>query len=143
MRKTNVHLPDKHKYNCEYCHEEFIPKRRFVQKYCSDSCRSKAFHIKNKSNIKPTKKDKKKRKKKKTKIEKMSLAGVGNSAVGTLAIDALTKIFTHENNLPATKADIQSLSRKIKRYHRVTNIASKPDGKLPYFDTETCCVVYF
>lgn len=26
-------------YQCAYCHTHFLPKKRFVQKYCSESCR--------------------------------------------------------------------------------------------------------
>jgi len=34
-------------YQCHYCREYFTPKRRFVQKYCSESCRVMAFRERN------------------------------------------------------------------------------------------------
>ncbi len=147
MRNTNDYLTNNHTYECEYCHKEYVPKRRFAQKYCSNSCRSKAYHQRNKNKIqekKPPKiKKDKSKKREKTKIDKMSFAGAGNAAAGTLAADLLTKVFTPKQNQPATKGDIDLLLNKLQRYHRILNMESKPDGRLPYFDHETKMVIYF
>ena len=37
-------LEPKH-YTCNYCQQNFVPKRRRVQKYCSNSCRSSAYQL--------------------------------------------------------------------------------------------------
>ena len=75
-------------YTCEYCYNEFEPTRRRVQKYCSNTCRSKAYHyrkavpntlpasqLKN-ENISTTSTPSK------TKTETISAAGIGNAAAG-------------------------------------------------------------
>ena len=127
-------------YICNYCHEEFIPKRRHVQKFCSATCRSKAHHQKIKtSNLLPVKQAPKFT----SKIEKMSAAGIGNATAGALAADVLKNAFTNNNNKPATKGDILALSQKIERYQRVLNIALGANGELPYFDMVTKQIVYF
>jgi len=143
MRQTNVPFTDNHTYSCEYCHEEYIPARRYAQKYCSNSCRSKAWHQRKKLKDVTPKPSKKKKKKSKTKIETMSFAGVGNAATGSALAEALTKVLTPEHKLPATKGDLRALEAKIGRYHRVLNLARNSEGKVPYFDMETKSVVYF
>ncbi|WP_296317647.1 hypothetical protein [Winogradskyella sp. UBA3174] len=132
-------------YICKYCIKEFEPKRRRVQKYCSDTCRSKAFHARktNKElttksndigipNNQPT-----------PPSQKMSTAGVGNVVAGVLAINAAKAIFTKEHNKPATKGDLKALSEKLQgRYHLVKNLQQNSHGQLPYFDLEMNIVVY-
>ncbi|WP_299160251.1 hypothetical protein [uncultured Tenacibaculum sp.] len=104
-------------YKCEYCRKEFLPVRRRVQKYCSNSCRSKSHHKKAKSTDK-IEVDKLGNKTTKTSVEKLSIAGVGNAAIGSAAVDLLKYAFTKEENKPATKSDIKNLAKKLKRYHR-------------------------
>ena len=41
--ETNVRITEKYKYKCDYCSKKYKPKRRRAQKYCSNSCRSKAY----------------------------------------------------------------------------------------------------
>lgn len=31
-------------YECQYCSDWFVPKRRFIQKYCCNSCRNMAYN---------------------------------------------------------------------------------------------------
>jgi hemolysin activation/secretion protein len=128
-------------YRCDYCRKEFLPTRRKIQKFCSNSCRSKSHHQKTKiskavsiSNSEATSQ--------KTSIDQMSLSGVGNAAAGITAVNALTAIFTKEENKPATKKDIQNLASKIQRYHRVKNMQPDFSGQLPYFDMELGFLVY-
>jgi hypothetical protein len=78
----------------------------------------------------------------KTSIDKMSLAGVGNSAFGNLAVNLVEKLLTAEENKPATKKDIQSNTNKLKRYHLVKNMRPNFNGELAYFDVERRMVVY-
>jgi len=145
MRQTNVSFTNNQYYTCEYCYEKYIPVRRYAQKYCSNSCRSKAYHQRKKLEIvtvKPSKKKKQSKKKGKTKIEKMSLPGVGNAAAGSALAEALTKVLTPEHKLPATKGDLNALEAKIQRYHRIENWPANVEGKLPYFDMQMKEVVY-
>ncbi|TLP70127.1 hypothetical protein [Maribacter sp. ACAM166] len=126
-------------YTCRYCHEEFLPKRRHVQKFCSASCRSKDHHQKNKTPVlKPTTTSATSI----NKIDKMSAAAIGNSTAGTLAADALKFAFTKHNDKPATKGDILALKSKIQRYQKIINMQMRPDGAIPHFDMETKNVVY-
>ena len=94
-------------YICEYCIQEFEPKRRRVQKYCSNTCRSKAHHAKktDKNNLRKTPQLKNITKvpdfsptPKKTKIDSISTAGISNAAIRTLTADSLKDLFTKEPN---------------------------------------------
>lgn len=128
-------------YTCQYCGKEYKPNRRKKQKYCSNSCRTRAFVIKNGKGISLPSIEIKKEKG--IKIEQMSLAGVGNAAAGTLAINALTSLLTSEANKPATKKDIDNLLNKLKqRYHPILNFPDRQDGAKPYYDIETRNYVY-
>ena len=145
MRKTNVHDTDNHHYTCEYCHGKFVPKRRRVQKYCSNSCRSKAYHLR--KNGPPlqglTGGGTPPEKVSDTQTEKMSLAGVGNAAAGTATVTLLTQLFTKEENKPATKGDLRKIAQNLQRYHRINNLGADLQGRLPYFDLEKEVLVYF
>lgn len=134
-------------YTCGYCFNEFIPKRRRVQKFCSHSCRSKAHHSKKTKTKMATlpslnlnavpKPDTIK------KPERISAVGIGNAALGTLAVDTAKAIFTSEDNKSATKGDLKRLAVEINaRYHRVKNMSPRSDGALPYYDFDTRNVVY-
>lgn len=128
-------------YRCQYCGKDYKPNRRKKQKYCSNSCRTRAFVIRNTNGLSLVKKDIKE--KEPTKIEKMSMAGVGNAAVGTLAVKAITSLLTPEENKPATKKDLQNLVASIKqRYHPILNAAANHDGSKAYYDMETKNIVY-
>ena len=140
----------KHYYICKYCYEEFIPKRRYVQKFCSNSCRSKAHHIKNRTaahsvltNATTVAKTPKKKKKKNKKPDVMSLAGVGNATGGSILAGTIVKLLTSEENKPATKGDLKALENKIGRYHKVGNMQPNNEGKWAYFDMLTKTVVFF
>ena len=129
-------------YQCQYCRKEYVPKRRGVQKFCSDSCRVRSHQLKSKkpkgeeitiaNNIKTGK----------TKIEEMSFAGVGNSLGGNLAAQGLISVFTKDENKPATKGDVLNLAASLKRYHKIKNIPPNSMGQFPYFDLHTNRVVY-
>ncbi|AOW20784.1 hypothetical protein [Urechidicola croceus] len=131
---------DTKEYICEYCHEEFIPNRRFVQKYCCTNCRVKSYHRRNKKVSNNEIEDK--TKKPKTKIEKMSIEGIGNSMAGTAAVEALKSLLTKDENKPATKKDIQRLEQKIERFHKVKNLSPNQNYEFPFFDMETGNIVY-
>jgi hypothetical protein len=134
-------------YTCKYCFKEFEPTRRRIQKYCSNTCRSKAYHARQ-VNTPPTTKEimevhKSPNPPTNTKIESVSLAGIGNAAAGTIAADAFKSIFTTLDNKPATKGDLKKLAEQILgRYHFIINLSPRNDGSLPYYDIETNEVVY-
>jgi hypothetical protein len=58
----------------------------------------------------------------------MSLAGVGNLAIGSAAVDLIKHAFTSEENKPATKKDIQNLAIKLQRYQKVRNMNPNLNG---------------
>ena len=132
---------DNYLYRCQYCGKDYKPNRRKKQKYCSNSCRTRASVTKNTTGLNIAKKEVEK--KEPLKVEKMSLAGVGNAAAGTLAVNALTSLFTSEENKPATRKDLQNLANNLKqRYHLIINASESIDGKKPYYDMETKTIVY-
>lgn len=132
---------DKYSYTCHNCGRNYIPKRRVVQKYCCNSCRTRAFMLRNSKtglSIPDIKK------KEPTKIETMSLAGVGNTVAGVAVVKLAEILFTSEANKPATKSDIKKLEAKIiKRYYPVKNMPLNVNGLKPYFDLDSSRVVYF
>jgi Fe-S-cluster-containing dehydrogenase component len=129
-------------YICQYCSKEYKPNRRKKQKYCSNSCRTRAFAIRKISGLNVPSIEIKKPEK--TSIEKMSLAGVGNAAVGTLAVNIATSLFIREENKPATKKDLQEVKELLlTRYHPILNMPSKSNGAKPFYDLETQQIIYF
>ncbi len=131
-------------YICHYCKKEYIPKRRKVQKFCSDSCRVSSHQLKKKSNEELiTKTTKSISHLEKQKIKKMSLAGVGNSVAGTIAVEGLKALFTKEENKPATKLDILKLEQRFKRYQEINNLPRNINNQKPFYDSLLKGVVYF
>ncbi|WP_366183274.1 hypothetical protein [Flavobacterium ovatum] len=132
---------DNYLYKCQYCGKEFRPNRRNKQKFCSNSCRVGAFNLKKEKGLGlPVNEVEKKAP---LKVEKMSFAGVGNAAVGTLAVNAITSLFTKEEDKVATKGDMKDLLANLKqRYQPVKNLANRPDGTKPFFDSHTQTIVY-
>ncbi|WP_336126869.1 hypothetical protein [Mesoflavibacter sp. CH_XMU1422-2] len=133
-------LEPKH-YTCNYCQQDFVPKRRRVQKYCSNSCRSSAYQLRksNKNNLPVANNTKPATEQN----DKMTLVGVGNAAVGSMVAGGLVKLFTSEKNKPATKGDIDLLIQKLGgRYHLVKNLQPNEQGALPYYDIIEGIIVY-
>jgi hypothetical protein len=129
-------------YTCQYCGREYKPNRRKKQKYCSNSCRTRAYQLRNPKlgttvpTVEKTPES--------VKIDKMSLAGVGNAAAGALAVQALTNLLTSEENKHATKKDIRNLELKTtRRYYPMIGEPKNALGKQAYFDTLHLIKVYF
>jgi hypothetical protein len=139
MKKTEI---------CTQCSEEYVPRRCGVQKFCSNSCRSRHWLLKQNRIKVPTIADKQKNQlpdvKSETKKEVMSFAGFGNAAAGVVAVEVVKGIFTPEHNKPATKKDIEELKLMINggRYFPVNNVPIDGLGRSPYFDFKTGNVVY-
>ncbi|SDZ73345.1 hypothetical protein [Psychroflexus halocasei] len=134
---------ENHHYTCKYCKAEFIPKRRKVQKFCSTSCRVrhhqsyKGLRASQSSASREPVQDLKK-----LEVEKISVAGIGNAAIGTTAADLIKSLLTKEENKTATKADLRRLEGKLKRFHKINNMKPNPLGQYPFFDLETGEVVF-
>ena len=133
-------------YTCQYCKKEFTPRRRKVQKFCSDSCRVSFHRFKNvESELKSTNLQIKSEDQvpNKIKVDQISTAGVANSAIGSGLAELLKNALTPEENKPATKGDILKLAASLNRYHKIKNLSPNLMGKLPYFDLIQGIVVYF
>ena len=141
VRKINARMENRN-YRCNYCKKEYIPKRRRVQKFCSSSCRVGFFKLQKKSSMNNSELSSLRKKPKKQTVEDMSIEGVGNAALGTLAVNTITSIFTKEENKPATKGDLQKLSLKLNRYQDIRNLSNNELGKKPFYDTELNILVY-
>ncbi|KAB1067603.1 hypothetical protein F6U93_09975 [Tamlana haliotis] len=131
---------DKYTYSCKYCGGSYIPKRRHKQKYCSSSCRVGAFKKRKalRQNLPEAPKNADSRT-----VENMSLSGIGNAAVGTLATNLVTNIFTKEENKPATKGDIQKLlGYGIRQSVLIKNLPVRSDGSRAYFDAVKQILIY-
>lgn len=149
---------DTHKYTCKYCHEQYVPKRRYSQKYCSNSCRSKAYHRRQveKNALSDSPKPKTEGfvsklpafKPKEAELpqtqypDNMTLGKVGSAVAGTLIADLIKYILQGPGSQPITRNEIKAMFNKLQRYHLITNLPPRPFGKKPYFDLHTNQVVY-
>ncbi|WP_348811087.1 hypothetical protein [Flavobacterium maritimum] len=132
---------EKYLYTCQYCSKEYKPNRRQQQKFCSNSCRTRAFVIRKIQGLNLPSTENKNTEEKKSKG--MNWAGVGNAAAGTLAVNLATSLFTKEENKPATKKDIREVKNLLMtRYHSIKNIPSRVDGARPFYDLQTQNIVY-
>tara|TARA_R110002126_G_scaffold291172_1_gene450680 strand:+ start:9282 stop:9722 length:441 start_codon:yes stop_codon:yes gene_type:complete len=132
-------------YCCRYSKKDFVPKRRKVQKFCSNSCRVSFHRFKNVGlAIKSTDHQIKWKEQgtSKVKVNQISTAGVANSAIGTGIVEIAKNIFTPEENKPATKGDVLKLAASLKRYHQIKNLPPNLMGQIPYFDLHTNTLVY-
>jgi len=127
---------ENHLYTCHYCSKQFEPKRRRIQKFCKASCRAGYHRLKNKSTL-PIKTTTN------SKIEKMSLAGVGNAALGSLSAEVFKNAFISKENKPATKKDIAELKKSLQRYHPVKNLPIDIYQGYPFFDILEGKIKYF
>jgi|TARA_R110000751_G_scaffold134208_3_gene236627 hypothetical protein len=111
-----------------------------VQKFCSNSCRVNNHKQKKKAQKHLTESKKVDGMPRK---DKMTWAGVGNAAAGTLAINLATNLFTKEENKPATKGDIQRLLKEgMPKFILIKNIPPRSDGFRAYFDTTKQILIY-
>ena len=138
--------------NCLHCNKEYIPNRVGHQKFCSDSCRSRRWYLKNNALHSTIQSPEKLAKKKETKKEKentqkpglINLPDIINTGLGVGLYEGLKRLLTSIENKAATKKDIQELKSFIRgRYLPVNNGNKDAYGKTPYYDVETKTVVYF
>ena len=134
MKKTEI---------CHHCNVDYIPNRRGVQKFCSNSCRSRFWYLKQNFESRVTKVNNQlKVVEQKSNIDEMSLAGVGNAAAGMIAANALKDFLTREENKPATKGDLKSLSMKLEQFQEIVNMENDVLGRKPFYDSKSKRVVY-
>jgi hypothetical protein len=130
-------------YTCHYCGKEYQPKRRFKQRFCSNSCRVNSFNRKKEMGLSIPQKES--QIDKPLQIEKMSMAGVANATVGavagTVAVNLITSLLTNEENKPATKKDVMNIIKQNKRFHLVKNVPCKL-GYNAFYDMQTQSIVY-
>lgn len=134
-------------YICDYCGDNFIPKRRRVQRFCSNSCRSKNHHYRQSLKLDP--KNKVVLVESNTKVtdpkvakNKTALKDISNSFLGTLAAVKAEKILTSDINRPATKKDILEIKDLLLPYQPILNLPQNSLGQWPYYDIETQTVIY-
>ncbi|WP_435133097.1 hypothetical protein [Formosa sp. A9] len=137
---------------CLNCGEEYIPKRRGVQKYCSNSCRSSSWQLKQnkpqkETSLKPVNEPavvEEETKETSSKKQGMTWAGVGENFAGNVSYDMMKSMFTSEENKPASRKDIGELKNLILggRYLPVNNVPKDKNGRLAFYDVNTGNVVF-
>ncbi len=140
----------KKKYYCEYCGDQYLPKRRGVQKFCSTSCRTLQWRkdkADKREQLLPTEVSNElqtlKAPEKETRKESISFAGVANTAIGNATTDFVKKILTSKEDMPATKRDIQEVKALLnERYLLIKNISKDAYGRSAYYDVLTSKMVY-
>ena len=135
MKKTEI---------CLHCNVDYIPTRRGLQKFCSKSCKSRYWYLKQpkkelSNNKLPVENQPDLDNLVKMPPKKMSWQGVGDAAAGSAIVEA----GKHLLGLAVTKQDIQELKSFIKgRYLPVNNAGKDSLGRFPYYDVETGNVVH-
>jgi len=132
---------------CEQCIESYIPKRKGTQRFCSASCRSRYWFLKQQSKAIPEIKLQEIKNEESNSIDKMSMSGVGNSFWGSLAAEVVTGVaksaLTRDADLPATKGDIKILLDKLnQRFLPVQNV-SHILGKRAFYDKTLLKIVFY
>jgi len=133
-----------HLYKCNYCGEEYKPKKRGTQKFCKTSCRVNSHQRKKKiEKISLPKLPHTENTTANSYEDKVNAAGIINSALGTGLANGVQAVFTKAENKPATKKDIENLISKIQeRYQPVRNMRPNPDGTMPFYDMVQKTVLY-
>lgn len=133
---------EKHLYICQYCSKKYLPRRRYKQKFCSNSCRVNSHNRHKKIQLNRATKGLKVPTEKKQK-DGITWEGIGNATIANIATDVGKSIFTKEENKPATKGDIQAIINvSQQRYFPVHNAPKVNDGTSAYYDTKTKTVIY-
>ena len=129
-------------YTFKYWDKTYVPRRRFKQKFCSNSCRVNSHNRNKKLQLNqatkglkvPTEKEQK---------DGITWGGIGNATIANIATEVGKSIFTREENKPATKGDIQAIMNvSQQRYYPVQNAPKGKDGTSAYYDTKTKTVGY-
>jgi hypothetical protein len=139
-------MKETYTYICHYCQKKYVPTRRKAQKFCSASCKVRNHQEKNKTSNSTENNKAVSLKEKQSSPSKPTnhLADIGKAAVGNLAAQGVTSLFTPLKNKPATKGDIENLSKLITggRYRKIVNFSPNQLGQIAYFDLQTNRMVY-
>lgn len=132
-----------HLYKCHYCGVEYLPKRRNKQKYCSNSCRVNAFNVRKNAKTKPSSNLETVSRNKPTEVEKISMAGIGNTAIANVITHFGKAVLLSDENKPATKNDLDQMLIKLnQRFVPVRNAPSLNNGTYAFYNRKTETVVY-
>lgn len=130
---------------CKNCSKLYIPKRRGAQKYCSDSCRSRAYQKRKSTGLKKPA-DLTTKKSEEVKNESSSTinaASIMNAFIAAFGYDAIKGLLTPAGSKPVTRNDLNKLIEKIdQRYIPLRNIPMKNDGTYAFCDKKTEALVY-
>lgn len=107
---------DTFEYDCDYCGKKFRPRRRYVQRFCSTSCRVGSHNRKKKlikQPVHPVLPEEKEKEKK-----GINITGIAEAGIGTLAVDTIKTLLTRPEDRPATKADLKAVVERIEKLIR-------------------------
>ena len=155
-------MEETYEYTCHYCKKKYVPKRRRINKFCSNSCRSGNWHLLNPKEMvvnvereefrlpvetKPQKKEKLEKKinkmRKELKTNKPStLIDFLTSTAGAFVGSKLERASLNEENKPLTKGDMMSLLSNMQRFQKVNNLPPNGFGQLPFIDVTTGNIEY-
>ena len=128
------------KYRCHYCKKEYIPKRRKLQKFCSGSCRAGSHRQNNKKQNDKLVPQVNSNLPEKIKVDQMSLAGIGNAAIGSALVESTKFLLKRSEDNPATKGDIIILIKSLNEMqNKMQNelkriIKDNSSNIFPFFD---------
>lgn len=132
--------------NCKHCEKLYIPKRYGAQKYCSDSCRSRAYQLRKSVGLKKPSiqsKDKTEEVKNETSPTTINAASIMNAFIAAFGYDAIKGLLTPAGSKSVTRNDLNKLIEKIdQRYIPLRNIPMKNDGTYAFCDKKTESLVY-
>lgn len=112
-------------YTCQYCKKEYTPKRRRIQKFCSDSCRVGSHQLNKRMTNSGVPEVTKNHVLPKAKKEGINMAGVGNSFLGTIAATTTVNFLKNENDKPITKRDLIQVNLKL---NTILEMLKKEEG---------------
>ncbi|SDL36703.1 hypothetical protein SAMN04488034_103330 [Salinimicrobium catena] len=117
---------DKYLYDCDYCGKSYKPKRRGVQRFCSDSCRVGSHNRKKKLNTPmQSQKDIVENINKEKEDKKITLTGIAEAGLGTIAADGIKSLFTKHEDKPVTKGDLSAATEQIVQQIRAESLLTR------------------
>ncbi len=143
-RKTNDKLTLMYKYICKNCRKSYVPRRRGAQKYCSNSCRSRAYQIRKGAGLKkPLIQNQSDKENTQQSNNTINPASITNAMIGAFGYDAIKGLLTPSGSKSVTRKDLQVLIEKLdQRYIPLRNIPLRNDGTYAFCDKKTESLVY-
>ena len=145
-RKTNVTFTHMYLENCQNCGKTYIPKRRGVQKYCTTSCRSRAYQLRKSAGLKKPSIPSENRTnevKNESPSATINAASIMNAFIAAFGYDAIKGLLTPAGSKTVTRNDLDKLIEKIdQRYIPIRNVPMRSDGTYAFCDKKTESLVY-